>query len=233
MSNELNPYSSPGSIDPSEPLIGRRDLDRAGLLATARGLSVFYWGIIVLVVTVLALALAMLLPSIVIFMFFGIVCGAFMMVIGMAMCIAVPRETNGRGLIIGSLVCQIVNVSASGFEGLIPDLPVYFSLVANLLGLVGNVLFLMFLRCVALYIGRQDLAKRSIVIIVMIVALIPIAIGAGVAAATMGEVGWIVLGATGIFALVTFVMFVNLINESRKAIKAVAESSEPTKPALQ
>jgi hypothetical protein len=85
-----------------------------------------------------------------------------------------------------------------------------------LLGLVGLVLFVLFMKKLAEYIGHRDLAARARNVLIGFV----ITLSVGVVMVVSGMIGQIVLGIPFVIAaVVALVMYANLVNWLRKALR--------------
>ena len=202
-----------------------------------RGISLIYWGIILMVLTAIvafvgAIALGVNLqnpaglPDAQSAALFLILIGAaffagyVMTFVGKIMCLAVPGEVGASGLIFTSVGIDVVALLVT-VAGFLTDVPDEVTSLLNLAGLVSTILFLLFLRRLAAYIRRDDLARRArnVLIIggllfVMAALTATTALARLEAAAALGLVFAVML-------LVGFVMYVNLLGSLKEALKDV------------
>ena len=181
MSQSTNPYASPGYEPATSPGVQWARTSSPSLQKTALGLSLIYYGIIVMLLSIVAMIvlgvmiaatvagrggggagaggafLVLMIP-----VGLALLVGAILCIVGPIVCLAVPEETNSRGFLIGSVVLQLINFVYSIFSYMIPDLksPALAALF-GILGCVGAVLFLLFLKNLSEYVGRSDLAQRA------------------------------------------------------------------------
>lgn len=231
MSGPINPYASPEVEEKlSSGALWARETSPS-LRQTGLGLTLIYIGIIVLLLSLMVMffggmALAAVGPGAMVAVFgmatFAIIIAFVLMFVGPLVCMAVPAETGAKGFLIGSVVFQLANlgfVIASIFISLpIATTPVMGGAV-QVMGPIGFLLFVMFLKKLSQYIGRDDLARSAQTILVGI--LVIIGLGVVMAVGLMGGVP--ILGLLGIVvalgALILFVMYANLVNSLRKALR--------------
>ena len=220
MSNSLNPFAPPTPVEDSMSSPLARDFQR--LAGTETGLRIVYYGIVTILLSVIFSAIgAAVFPPLVMVFALLIVIGWLMLIGGPFFCLSAPAETGASGLIVGSIVCQGLGIlpSIAPFIGV--QMPWFISGASALFGLIGSVLFILFLMRIATYIGREDLAQRGKNILIGSVILVLCAFGFGAAAAVVGPVAAFLMIAVAIGGLVLFVMYANLINALYKGIGAL------------
>ncbi len=175
MSDPVNPYAAPQVDETMAPGAQWASNVSPSLRQTAIGLSLVYFGIVTVLLCALVLGVgtaiaagagaggggggALAMVPIVFIAGIGIFVGAVLMFIGPLLCLAVPSESGAKGLIIGSVVFQVANLVVSIIQPLAPQaIPPAVSSVFALAGMVGLVLFILFMMKLAGYIGRKDLA---------------------------------------------------------------------------
>jgi hypothetical protein len=222
MDHQENPYASPHSESQWPPQAEGSPLSSPGLERTATGLGLVYYGILIMLLMIVVGIIAMVLTGDarqalfpVLLIGVGAIVGGLLMFIGQVLCLAVPAESGGRGLIIGTVILQALNFVTSVTMNLVGN----GTKSGNLFGLIGAVLFILFLRKVSQYIGRRDLATRAGNVLGIMGAIVGLAMVAGVLAAIKAQAALFVMGAVGLIALVGFVMYVNLLNALRKALR--------------
>ena len=168
----------------------------------------------------------------------GLLIGGLMIFVGPFFCLAVPAATRARGLIIGSVVCQalfLVTVTLL-LVLFLPETSVTLGMVlaATLTPLIviaiflSKVFFVLFMRRLAIFIGRMDLAERARNILTLTAVVIASDFGLYLVANLM-ESGFnlvrpvpvlsIAILVLLVVSVVLFVMYANLVNALRLAIK--------------
>ncbi len=136
--------------------------------------------------------------------------------VGQVFCISVPEISGARGFIIGAIVCMVVNVllsiagEAAGSEAL--------SGIGSLVSLVGNVLFILFIRQSATYLNDHQLAASALkflifgIIVFVVVVMLGVAAGVAAAGVAGAPVFIVILGLVVIVcALVALVWYLRLL----------------------
>jgi hypothetical protein len=174
MTDEFNPFASPqadmsGTLGAAWLQEGPRSLRRTGI-----GLSLVFYGIVVMLFAILAFLGTMSAAAIAggvvggvstVLVLLAVLVGALLLCVGPLVCLAVPSETGAQKLIVGSVVLQSANLVfaiASLLEPFLPgSLPRAVILSLPLIGLAGQVLFVLFMKRLAEYVGRPDLAALA------------------------------------------------------------------------
>lgn len=218
MSDPLNPYASPAATT-TAPGVEWMRTDSAALAKTATGLSLVYYGIVLLLLSLLLTVGAAFVPFAMFFTLGGIIIASIMMFVGPLFCLSVPAETNAKGLIIGAVAFQLINLAfavmpAAGIEvsGL--------ESVAQIFGLLSGICFVLFMRRLAQFIGREDLADRAGKVLGLGVAVFLTMIAAVGAMLVLGPTAGVLVLVAAIMGIVLFVMYANLINSLSKALKS-------------
>ncbi len=217
-----NPYAAPQTFDMTSPGAEWAVNDSPALRRTGLGLSLVYYGIITLLLTatVGAIVVPFLLPKapmVLIVVGIAIMAGFLLLVIGPILCLAVPSESGAKGFILGSVTLQVINVAfsvAQQFAGI----PQALIPVTQLVSIVSAILFVMFMKKLAEYIGRPDLAKRAQNVLIIGVVLLLVAIVAAGAMAVNPMFGMLGL-VLAVLGLMAFVMYANLVDALRKGIQ--------------
>ncbi|MCI0377664.1 MAG: hypothetical protein L0215_08665 [Gemmataceae bacterium] len=126
----------------------------------------------------------------------GILIAFLICFIGQCMCCAAPAESRARGLAIGSLICTVLVVlvyaglvlwvitavgaaARGGMMAGFPNLPDFlerglllFVVLAFALLVAAHILFILFLRTVALYFGNDALARSTMSFLVLYLVLV-------------------------------------------------------------
>lgn len=242
MDEKPNPYAAPQSetaISPGEVWIR----DHTGQLRIVHvGLSLVYYGIVLLILGVLVgvgggLAAGQVpgvggLGAVALVSFSGMGLaglGAIFWFVGPLLCLPVPSESGAKGTIIVSVVLQFANFVISPimvvfdlpFE-LGPWGPLVEGMIGPLAAVAGAVAFVLFMRQLALFIGQVELAVRSgrvltggiLLVVLWLAALASAFTGAAESFAMIFGLGLLLGG------LVLFVMYANLVNDLRKQLRA-------------
>jgi len=186
---------------------------------TALGLSLVYYGIVLFLFSlILGMLAGFFLPVVALLALPGILIGPILMFVGPLFCLTVPAQTNAKGLIIATVVLQLANYVAI-------FLPMFgfdfgeFQPFMQTLNLLSNICFLLFMRKLALFIGRDDLAGRASRILIGGIVVFVGIIATAIFTMTMLDASMIMLALLGIGAIVLFVMYANLLNALSKALK--------------
>lgn len=140
------------------------------------GITVIYYGLVAMLASCILFGVLLIAMrnaggagmTILILMGIGMGGGALAMLVGKFLCLGVPSKVGGgaKGLISASCAIDVVGILIQLLHVTV-GVPLGLSLVVGVAGLVGTLLFLLFLRSVSLYIGRADLGKLSITVIIM------------------------------------------------------------------
>ena len=142
---------------------------------------------------------------------FAILGAAIGVLVGQVRCTAAPAESGAKGLANGAAICIALNILAGGVGGA-AEIPA-LSVLGSLVSLIGNALFVLFIRKSASYLGDADLSTSAgrylMFCVVAFFGAFGVAFLAGFAQvdALIGLVGFGVLIA-GIVALVWFLRLV-------------------------
>jgi hypothetical protein len=139
-------------------------------------------------------------------------------IVGQVKCASVPEESGARGFAVGAAGCLLGNIALSFIGGAMQSQPIQS--IGSLLSMIGSILFILFIRRAADYLGDRDLAasagKFIIFGIVVFVGAIAVAVAAGVLQipALFALLGFGAL----IAGLVGFVWYLRLIKSLMSAI---------------
>ena len=230
MSDPTNPYASPEAEITMAPGASWAQEVSPSLRRTGLGLTLVYYGIITLLLCVLvvmtgAVAAAAAGPRLGMLVMgvagIGMLLGVILMFVGPFFCLAVPEESGAKGLIVGCVVFQLANITFGFMNWFAPDLlPPVGERVLNLLGIIGSVLFILFMGRLSAFIGRDDLALRAKNILILggimigLVVLVVLMEALPVAPILRLVIGIVMI----ILGLIVFVMYANLINALRHAL---------------
>lgn len=194
----------------------------AALSNTALGLSLVYYGIVLFLFSlILGMLAGIFLPLVALLALPGILIAPILMFVGPLFCLTVPAQTNAKGLIIATVVLQLANYVAIFLPMIGFDFG-EFQRFTQTLNLLSNICFLLFMRKLAMFIGRVDLAGRaSRILIGGIVVLVGI-IATAVFTMARLDASMIMLALLALLAIgvvVLFVMYANLLNALSKALK--------------
>ncbi len=139
-------------------------------------------------------------------------------IVGQARCTSVPAETGARGFAIGAVLCAVANV-VMATAGNVADQD-GITTGGNLIAGIGTVLFALFIRRAAAYLGDNALAASAGRFLIFAIAIFVGAFLLGMFAAMMQAP--IVLGVLGVAAvvaaLISVVWYLRLIRWLRNTI---------------
>jgi predicted RNA-binding Zn-ribbon protein involved in translation (DUF1610 family) len=131
--------------------------------------------------------------------------------IGEIMCLYVPEISGAKGFVIGALVCMAANFMISVLGG-VAQMPAAGSL-GNLISMAGHILFILFIRQSATYLGDQKLADSAfrflMFLVLAFVGIVGMALIAGMAGAAVILGVLIILGI--LCGIVYFLWYLKLI----------------------
>jgi hypothetical protein len=240
MSDPINPFASPqADLAPAPGEQWVRDLS-SSLRQTGLGLALILYGIVAVGISLLVLVFGefvargvgagIVMVPVGVGAVAGVVVGCLLMFAGPLVCLAVPAETGAKGLIVGSVLLQLALTGCVVALQLLPvRVPPVVAPALGLLGVVGAVLFILFMKKLAEYIGHGKLAAlaRSLLVIFAVVVLLGVANVGGnftepvlAARASEVELVQVVLGFTLLAdGLIAFVMYATLVNGLRNALR--------------
>lgn len=228
MSEPFNPFAAPETRDTfQDQAVG----DYQQLAGVERGLRLIYLGICGVFLSAMATGvLAIASRELMIIGLFGVLISWLMLIIGPFFCLSAPSESGAKGLIGASILFQLTGFLLSIALRTGADLPLPLQLLSQFSGVTGGVLFIFFLMKIAKYIGRDDLRRRGINLLIGSVVLFMITMVAVYLLMTSGRRGMepgglIALVVAAIGALVLFVMYANLVNYLAKAIGSLRSGS--------
>ena len=223
----LNPYAptqatSDDSIDPM-PAFG---LPKA-MSRVATGLSLVYWGIALIMISIIGTGVMVPLMMrgsgvgtvgvLALALGLGMMLGVFLGLIGRICCLAIPQESQARGLIYAAVAFDLAAIAGGGLSYIFV-IPFWPQRLGNLLTLIATVLFVLFLNRVSAYIQRPDLAGAAKSLVVMGAVVFVLGIAVAVAVAFIGSIA----GLAGLVVLAIMILmllrYVRLLSNLRKAI---------------
>ena len=161
----------------------------------------------------------------------GVLIGYLMMFVGPFRCLSAPAAARGRGLIIGSVVCQTLPVITVFGSFLLQiswlDLPAPtrggpFEIAIAGLGLASQILFVLFMRRIAAFIGRMDLVAHARNILIGAALMASCFAIQGIAHLVARNPGDALAGMGTLAAFIVFVLYLGLLARLRRAIKSGA-----------
>jgi hypothetical protein len=251
MYDPTNPYASPMSTEMNPVAVQWLGTPSPSLLKVARGLGLIYSGIclallsaiggtILVAVVAAATRSAELVGLLGVLMGIGIVVAGIMNIVGTLMCTATPEESGAKGMIYASVAAMAlaVLISIGIAVGLASKQVAVVEYLANI---ISGITFLVFMKRLAMFIGRIDLAAKAqsilnwciglfvamIAVMVFTVSTVGVAFfraAAGGQDARLGDaaagagLGFIMMAVIAIAALITFIRYANLLTYLRKAI---------------
>jgi hypothetical protein len=163
-------------------------------------------------------------------------------IIARILCLAVPAELGRiRYIIFVCVTCSLVAVVISGlqlgrlFLGL-PKLPTAVDLAGTSNEAASSILFLVFLRSLALFLNRRDLATRAmtlgIVTVLLLIFMVPLFAAAQIIKNELGLGLDTILGMVNmVMGVVLVVRYSNLLTNLRKAVMVHASQVSARPPA--
>ncbi|MCI0332205.1 MAG: hypothetical protein L0228_03140 [Planctomycetes bacterium] len=227
-------------LDPSmKSMIGAQgDASDPGWRRVRTGLALLYYCIVTIFIAAIVMGIGMAVSAaiagpgggdlpvgaIIILVIGGLVIfgAAIGSLIGQVLCISVPESSDARGFIIGAIVCMVANVVLSMAGGAADSEAL--SGMGSLVSLVGNVLFILFIRQSATYLNDHRLAASALKFllfgIIVFVGMVMLGVAAGVAAGAAGAPALIaILGLVVIVcALVALVWYLRLLSSLMSTI---------------
>ncbi|BBO34372.1 hypothetical protein PLANPX_3984 [Lacipirellula parvula] len=131
-------------------------------------------------------------------------------IVGQVRCTNAPQDSGARGLANGAAICMVLNIvlSMAGRGAQLPAL----NLLGSLLSAVGWILFILFIRQSASYLGNDDLARSAVRFLIFGVVCFFSAIGAVAVVVAQIEILSIVLGVTLlVMAIMAFIWLLRLL----------------------
>ena len=226
--SDQNPYApttiAGESYDPVQAF-GSPD----ALKRVATGLNLVYWSIAIILLSVFggivlvavggATGNAFGLFGSVGLMLAGILLGVIVGLVGRVFCLAVPEATEARSMIFGAVICDVLAILIP-FAEMLTSVPVWFERIPNFLSLVSAILFVIFMKRVANFIHKTELAERAQSLITLGLTMFVLAFLMVFAAALVGPAAaLLVLVVIGV-GLFMFLRYVRLLVDLRKAILA-------------
>ncbi len=226
--DEFNPYAAPVHS-------GGRSTSRSsssGLLRVAGGLNLVYWGIAIVLLSVISGAVlgAAIASSnenvtaddyaesgLVAILGFGVIIGGVLAMLGKVMCLSVPRKTQATELIVGSIVFDVAAVGVRIVQ-MSADLPPIARSLTGLFSLLGTLCFILFLKRIAEYLGQGEMADRAQSLIGLGAFLFCATLGSGFVILVAPALGALVILAAAVLAIFMFLRYVRLLTDLRGAI---------------
>jgi hypothetical protein len=237
MNEPINPYAAAEAdltTPPSEP----ENLTLPGMRTTGIGLSLVYYGIIMILLTLFVIFLSRMflafdrnprLEVLDIALIFKVsvvtvVLGGLLNFAGQVVCLFVPLQTGAKGFIIAAVIFQI----ASFFQYILPvvnrlmpdlEIPQSVNIALGFGGILNLLFFVFFMGKLSAFIGRRSLAVRArnmFVLGVILFGILGVMFGGTLA---FQNSNFHLLGIPLLIGgLVEFVMYVNLLNDLRKIL---------------
>ena len=128
---------------------------------TRTGITLVYIGLVLSVLSIFAFPLAAVLRAAPLLLLFPalLVASSLLSMIGRILCLSVPKEVGAMGLIYAAVGCDVSSLFAA-VSPMIPGLP-NLSLFSGLLSVAAIVLFLIFLKKLAVFINDSESAARA------------------------------------------------------------------------
>ncbi len=146
--------------------------DSTGFLKVVTGLRLVFWGVLIVILSVLlggplSVVLLFVIGPFALFVIpAGVLTGTTTGLVGRCFCLSVPPKTGSHQFIYTAVICDLAAIAFSAAE-FVAELPALASLVTSLLPTAAMVLFVLFLRQLANSLGEHDLAKTAGGLLVM------------------------------------------------------------------
>lgn len=223
----LNPYAptqtiADDSFDPMPAFAFPQAMSRV-----ATGLSLVYWSIALIVLSVIGgrfvVPLMMRGASMGTMMVIAFAMGLVMMLgvllglVGRVFCLAIPQASRARGLINAAVAFDLAAILTWTISWVVA-VPFWTYSLGNLLSLTATALFFLYLKRLAAYLQRADLEGNAKSLMVMVAVLF---VG-GIAAAVAVYFVDMIMGLFGVVLLVIMILlllrYIRLLSNLRKAI---------------
>ncbi|TWU10494.1 hypothetical protein [Allorhodopirellula heiligendammensis] len=219
MSDPINPYAP--SLETTSPPIPTQGNYEA-LAATARGLRIIHFGIVLMLLCLIGMTLSFaIFPQAIAPLGLLMLVGFLMWLIGPMFCLTAPPETQTKGFVIVSIICQLsaLMIAIAKSVGVVNIR--YSSLATNLLAVISVALFILAMMRIASSIQREDLRAAGRRILRGGVVLICMGLVSVFGIVLMGMLTSIILVVVLFGMLIIFVMYANLVNSLATAIDSL------------
>jgi hypothetical protein len=100
--------------------------------------------------------------------------------VGQVRCTNVPEESGAKGFAVGAIICIVINFVTGVIGGAMQNQAV--NSLGNLVSIIGSILFVLFIRQSARYLGDSQLASSASSFLIFGVVMVGMMIGVIVAA---------------------------------------------------
>jgi hypothetical protein len=228
-----NPYEAPAPVGDAEAAAGMAPLLEGQLSLTAFGLKLIYWGILILLISWIAMipfgfVVSTSNPSmnsgqIIQWAFIGLTLTGFAFVnLGPFLCLSAPAGHGLRPLAFATVLAILLVWLSVMLESMVNGVPWLFFGGSSVLLVLAFTFFLAFLHRLTHVIQRDDLRRRCRIVFFLGVAVVLFILGQIFLArmATSANPLWLILGVVVFLsALVLFVGYANLVNAIANAIR--------------
>jgi hypothetical protein len=192
------------------------------------GISLVFYGLLLLVAAlvlsilspVIALIIESPIPILALFIVPIIIVAARIIgLVGKVLCLAVPDETGGKQIV---YVAVILDVCAAliNLAGFVVIVPKFLDSISTLLGLTAFVLFLVFLRQLAVFLRDSVLAERAAGVLKIGVGIVVTCVIAILGALFFPPLGMIAI-VTIILGLIGFVLYLMLLGGLKQRLARI------------
>lgn len=210
--------------------------NRSAFTTVAGGVELVYYSVIVYILTVFWMFLGPFVlsratvPLYLIGMSLGFLVAGVLDITGRLKCMSIPESVGGGAkamIALSALLCFIGIVISVWQLGIVfmdfPLMPLIVLQLQQPIAILSFVLFVLFLRSVAVHIQRPDLSSRAITVLVLMGALFVAAFGMRFLMSTgdKQQAGLIALGVIAL-AIVALVMYLLLLSRSAAGIRHFA-----------
>lgn len=195
------------------------------------GISLIYWGLVAIIIAVILLVVVVTgafgdaSGYVAIAALIAMLVGYLLGIIGKVTCLGAPQETGAREFIMIAVFFEGVSMLISVLDllrqiGAVSPtiLPEWAPRVGQLLGMVGFVLFMLFLKQLAIFIQRDDLAQAAASVLTLGVIMIVCAFLTGLAVFIAPILALIIALVMLVVSILFLVRYVGLIAKMKDAI---------------
>lgn len=233
-SHEVNPYAAPEAAGTFDPIAAFGSHE--ALRQTALGLNLVFWGLVIVLGSIIFGVVALIASGAAaiggggseavggfaagaIVLLGGVIVGTVVGLVGRFLCLSVPEATGAKGFIYGAVGCDIAALAFS-LTPLVYEAAAGYESASNILSLIGAILFVMFMKRVAGFIRRPDLAARAQSLITLGVTVFVLALLTAVLGMIIGPLVLVLMLAVIGIGIFMFFRYVALLRGLRAAILA-------------
>ncbi|WP_425395685.1 hypothetical protein [Aeoliella sp.] len=215
-----NPFQSPTTTAKPAAAPSKASGSTRGQRSTlANGIKLVFWGTVVAFLASVTSSLGGNFVAELAVIGLGVqLIGNLLSTVGRVVCLGGPKNTGGRGLLIGAVICDLGSIALTVLT-LVGAIPQEMLIVSALLGLATPILFILYLKAVATWIRQPSLAEDARTIIIAILVSIALLIGAIPAAFITPILSLVmILGFFGTL-IYSFFKYLSLLQHTAEAVR--------------